>query len=380
MAKPSSGLLDEQSVDEIQRVGAWKMAAMSLHEAIVHDVSSKIFAAAVDSDRHILYVLYNKPTAPSLVAGLYGYELDTGRIVVTSPLPARTDMTGTTRRASLIGPAVFDFQRQACYVTTRLNNEIAVVRLSLSGSLPQVLARGYLLCEGAVLNEDTVLLKTSMHFPFQLAALDLETLQIEGPWDWPITIEDCSVSGTNNGYILVRQTYLRPDGRLERRVTVSVMRIFEQRLELVTSTENVSSCWSLSPPLVTSKGRGHVLVTFFPDGGWGVPVSPPTICSLPDFVPMVQLTDLDLDLTGLDKAFVLSDAVSIPGTDLIAIPMHRNAEFKIHSTRTGEALIERRLYAFPVEPTESWDVFVDQHNRYLGYTGMHWVQLFGVIE
>jgi hypothetical protein len=93
---------------------------------------------------------------------------------------------------------------------------------------------------------------------------------------------------------------------------------------------------------------------------------------------MVELTDQDLDLTGFPRSAVLSSAISLPGTDLIVIRMWQNDSFKIYSARTGEVLIRRRLYAFPVEPTESWRVFVDLHNRYLSFAGMHWVQLFAV--
>lgn len=370
-----------KSCGRVSRLGAWKVSSLEPLEGIIHEISSKVQQVAMDADRGILYVQYReRPLGAKQPAGVYGYDLSTGKCVVRSLLPAHSDMTGQALHRLPLSNTVFDFQRQAAYLTDKYDDDCVLIRISLTGELPTVLMRGvFRLTPRPVLGNGWLLMEAREERAngakrLQVMVLDPASREHLGPHDvkgdW---IELPRIVGGYHDHVITHDFV---------RKQLIVYRIAADALVEVARKRNVTGCSSVSPACMPTEARPWLVV--LPDGlsvEQQVHESAGTVCVLPDLKQSIQLEGLGTYGSGYVSPFEQSvgpSTVLIPNSTVLVL--RRGDDRIFFDGLTGKRIGAIRFGRPPVEwyDAGSGFHFTDQRGLYLGVFGTHWIELFGV--
>jgi hypothetical protein len=368
------------TLGRLTRVGAWKVSSLDPLEGIVRERSAKIDDAAMDSDRGILYVQYREhPLGRAEHAGIYGYNLVTGKCVVRSPFPARSDMTGQLFYFMALTRSVFDFDRQVAYVSDMFDHVNALVQLSLTGQAPRLLIQSeFRLAKNPTLGNGRLLME-ARHVEaggnkrLQIMALDPVSLEQVGPYDikgnW---VELPMVVGGHQDYVVIHD-FVHDE--------VIVYRMGADALVEVARKGHIARCWSVSPHCMPTHVEPWLIVV--PSGcsiQQRIRESAGTVYVLPDLQNGVRLEG-----SGAQEREYAPRSAPTVAVPYACIPSSTLLDFGAGDDHVFfDGLTGRRVGAirFGQLPIESYDArvgisFTDQHGLYLGVFGSHWIQLFG---
>jgi len=350
-------------------------------EGLIHEISSKVQQVAMDGERGILYIQYReRPLGCNEPVGIYGYDLSSGKCVVRSLLPAHSDMTGQTFYRLPLSNTVFDFQRQAAYLTDMYDEDCVLIRVSLSGEPPAVVIKGeFRLTPRPVLGNGWLLMETREERAngvkrLQVMVLDPVSRERLGPYDvkgdW---IELPRIVGGYQEHVVVHD-FMRKQ--------VIVCRIAADALIEVARKGNVVGCSSISPFCVPTEMKPWLAV--LPDGlsiEQQVHESAGMVCVLPDLEQSIQLEGLGTYGSGYVSPFEQSvgpSTVLIPSSTVLVL--RRGDDRIFFDGLTGKRVGTIRFGRLPVEwyDAGSGFHFTDQRGMYLGVFGTHWIELFGV--
>lgn len=366
-----------ENLDRLELVLKWKVNSASLHGELPNAVQG----VAVDGAGRVLY-LHLQRNLDSLLspAGIFTYDLQTGRRLRRTRVPERLDMSGDRRNA--YGHSFIDVKRKVAWYSTVMDPNPAdrsidvLMELDLTQDRPRLLANDMGLARFPDLGDGKLLLWSNKPGAWQkgLAFLDGATGRIEGPYELPqtSTVNWDAVGGA--GAYVVAEMHEHdelPDGTTRGTTNLAVLMVKDERLAIVAKKDLQNDTGSLNQA-IDRWGKRWVVVresNEVPSSSGPAP-APIEVYGIPDLQPLGRLPGFVDARVG-----VLRDLRIV-----VALPREKDRSLVLLDEKTGRHL--RRL-SIPIGKQNDrlddfWRAFVDPDGFFIGAYGAHSVALFAI--
>ena len=334
---------------------------------------------AVDGQQGILYLhcqRWGYGLEKSKPAGIFAYNMHTGEQIRHIRVPARLDMSGSSRNAS--GRCIFDFENRAAWYACGLEETNVVLRLDLEKDQPRVVARDLVFADEPRTGDGRLLLVTPRRWrqAREVSWFDPATERLDNPVELPIDVEWTWIGAAGKHVVGLSQPYPEDNGGPDRRKPArwQVLKADDQRI--VSLASRLSDLDKVKPGprgaadnFALDSVDGRLLILSAPFEHRDAVKRPLTVCEIPTLETICE-----------GGAFFWTRFVPVAKTPCIML-LRGPSSPEVLFLAEKDCKVRRRLNFASTQVSqagESWTPFSDASGLFVGVYGARGVVLFAV--